>query len=175
MTEIEGPIRFLVNFGLVDVILPLILVYVITFGLLERNNVLKDRRSNIITSLSLAFIAVLTVNVLQILNVIVRYVAVLLVTGILIALIYGMVGAKIGKPNKILTGLLVFLFGMTAIFALTQTGLIDSSKFFSRILFPFIVLVAIMSVVIYYITKKSEKKKLEKKEPPEGKGIGEKN
>jgi len=161
--KLEGPIQFLVNVGLLDVILPFTLVFTLTYGLLERNKVLGTdaHRQNIIVASVLGLLCVMTINVLSIVNVLVRYLSLLLITGVMIAIVYGAAGAQFGKPNKIIIGLLITLFGITSLAALATLNLIDMNKFFNTILLPLIILAAIGASIAFVVSGKSQKE-----EPP---------
>lgn len=155
---VEGPLQFLVNIGLLDVMLPFILVFTLVYGLLERNQVLgKDaHRPHVIVAVVLGLITVMTINVLNIVNVLVRYLSLLLLTVVMIAIIYGAAGAQFGKPNKIIMGLLITLLGLTTLYALASLGLIDMQRFFNTILLPFIILAAIAASIFYIISGRPE-------------------
>ena len=164
---IEGAARALVKIGVIDIILPFILVFTITFGILQRTKVLGEnqRKSNIMLSLSLGLIAVLAVNVLDVINVLVRYLAVLIVTGVLIAIIYGLAGANFKKPSKMMTALLVILFGVTVFYSLAEAGIIDERAFFNTILLPLIVISGILATVMYIISKDEKEETKNGKKP----------
>lgn len=165
---IEEPLRFLVKVGVIDIILPFILVFTLIFGVLQRTQVLgKDnRKTDAIVASILGLIAIIAVNVLQAINTLVRYLSLLIVTGVLIALIYGMVGADMKKPSKAMTALLVIVFAITAFFSLAQAGIIDKESMLNTILLPLIVLSGILATIAYVLSPKKEKE-VQKMQMPE--------
>ena len=160
MTVIEGPIRSIVKIGLLDVILPFILVFTITFGILERTKVLgkENRKANIMISASLGLVSVLAVNVLKVMNTLVRYLALLIVMGVLLAIVFGMAGAQFKKPHKMVAALLAILFGITVFYALAEAGAIDKQRFLNTILLPLIILTALVATIIYVLKGQKEEK-----------------
>jgi len=161
MTQaIKGPVQALVNAGLMDVLLPFVLIFGITYGILERTNVLGvgKRKENTLAAVAIAFLSVFAVNTLNIVNMLVAYLSLAMITGVFLALIFGVVGAKLEKPNKMMMGILGLIFFVTILFVLVESGLINREYFFGRLLFPLIVLVAMLSTILYLIGKYTKQK-----------------
>jgi hypothetical protein len=152
-------IQLLANIGLVDVILPFILVFTITFGILQRSKVLGEEdkepkvRLNAMVAFVLGFFAVLSVRLLNVVNVLLAYMVLFLVVGLLFALIFGLAGAQIGSKNKVLGGIIGALFVLFLIYGLVQAGVIDKARFVNTLLLPALVLGALVFVV-YYLLKR---------------------
>jgi len=155
VTAIKGPVQSLVNAGLMDVLLPFVLIFGVTYGILERTNVLGvgKRKENTITAVAIAGLSVFAVSVLNIVNLLVAFMSLVLITGVLIALMFGVVSARDAKPNKMIMGILLFIFFVTLLFVFVEAGLINKSYFFGRVLFPLIVLIAVISTIVYFVQK----------------------
>lgn len=161
MTQaIRGPVQALVDAGLMDVLLPFVLIFGITFGVLERTKVLgvDKRKENTLTAVVIGFLSVFAVNTLNIVNMLVAYLALVMITGVFLALIFGVVGARLEKPNKMIMGILCLIFFITVLFVFVESGLINKAYFFGRLLLPLIVLVAILSTIVYLIDKYSRQR-----------------
>ena len=156
MNGIQGPVQTLVNAGLMEVLLPFVLIFSITWGVLERTQVLGEdkRKENAMTAVAIAFLSVFAVKTLNIVGLLVSYMSLVFITGMMIAIIFGIVGARTDKPNKMLSGVVGLIFFITLLFVFTEAGLIDKNVFFSKILFPLILLVAAIGLIAYFIKKR---------------------
>src|SRR3989344_4197453 len=94
----------LVNIGLLDVILPFILVFSIVYGTLERTKIFgrgKDKtKINAMVAFVVGFSAVLATNVIKTINIIVTYLTLALLTTPLLAILFGLAGMETNKKNK---------------------------------------------------------------------------
>lgn len=160
-------LEYLEYIGFVDVILPFILVFTITYGILQRTEVLgKERNVMAMTSFVFGFLAVAATKMLEVVNLITGYFVVLLVAGLLFGMLMGITGLQEYKKSwKILGGVLMVILLLLVFSALAQTGIIDADRFISTLLIPLIVLAAIIGSVIYVLMP-------EKKEPPKPKTPG---
>ena len=160
----------LANIGLLDVILPFILVFTITYALLQRTMVFgyegkqdnpKPRKSiNAMIAFVMGFFAVLATNLLHTLNILLGYLVLLLIVGLLLALVFGIAG---GSPNsKLLRTIMLILFVLFVLYALTQAGVIDAS----RLSTGNILLIVAVIVGLAWLSFRSSGKKEEKKEKP---------
>jgi hypothetical protein len=158
VTAIKGPVESLVNAGLLDVLLPFVLIFGVTYGILERTNVLGvgKRKENTITAVVIASLSVFAVSVLNIVNLLVAFMSLVLITGVFIAIIFGVVSAKDAKPNKMVMGIIYFIFFVTLLFVFVESGLINKDYFFERLLFPIIVLIAFIALIVYFVKKYKE-------------------
>jgi hypothetical protein len=93
---------FLERIGLVDVLLPFILVFAIVFGILEKTLVLgKDKRNaNLIVAMMMAFMVVAVINYTNIINDIARIFGLLIIMVVAFALIYGLFGRNLQIIKK---------------------------------------------------------------------------
>jgi len=94
--------KLMEQIGLVDVLLPFILVFVIVFGVLERTKVLGvgNRNANVIASMVIGLMIVAAVNYVNIINDIARLFGLLVVMAVAFALIYGMFGKDLKFIKK---------------------------------------------------------------------------
>lgn len=85
---------FLQRLGLVDVLLPFVLVFVIVYGILDKVKILgKDsRNANLIVAMVMGFLVVGVINYVNIINDIVRLFGLLVIMVICFAIIYGLFG-----------------------------------------------------------------------------------
>jgi len=144
--------RLLVEVGLIDVILPFVLVFTITYGILQKTKVLGTNRANAMVAFTLGFFTVLTANLLNIINIMLFYFVILLVIGLMLALVFGMTGTGKNKLTRII------LLGFTALFvflALERLGILTKNQFWT-----FAIAAVIIGVIVAAIAKhyKEEKK-----------------
>lgn len=95
---------FLERLGLVDVLLPFVLIFVIAYGIFDRTQVLgkNNKNANVIVAMVLGFLVVGVINYVNILNDIVRIFGLLAIMAVCFALIYGLFGKDLQfiKGNK---------------------------------------------------------------------------
>jgi len=165
---IKEGLQLLVDIGLLDVILPFLLVFTIIFATLQRTRVLGEeegepkRRLNAMLAFVMGFFAVLATNLLNVINIIIGYFVLLLVIGLLLAMVFGLAGAESASKNKLLGALLIAFFLVFVFYGLSQAGIIDSRRFFSAILLPVIVL-GVLALAIYFTVR--EGKPSERRQP----------
>ncbi|OYT31895.1 hypothetical protein DRJ22_02620 [Candidatus Woesearchaeota archaeon] len=156
--------------GFIDVVLPFMLVFTITYAVLEKTKVLgkeEDKRKlNIITSLAISLMTVFAINVLGVMNVIIRYFVILLIVGFLTMLVLGMVGAKFNSKNKILMSIIGLIMLFTIFYGLMQSGTIAKKKM-QMLLLPFIALTALVATIIAVFSKTKTQETGENKRRPE--------
>jgi hypothetical protein len=155
---IQEGLRWLANFGLLDVILPFILVFTIMFGTLDRiklfvENGKPKRNINAMLAFCVAFMAVVVANVLTWVNALVTAFAITSVFMLLIILVSGLAGAELGKKNTLVTGLTLFIFILSSLAALTAFGIIDGATLLNAILWPLIGFIA-LGITAYFIFRK---------------------
>ena len=159
--------QWLVDLGLLDVILPFILVFTVTYALLQNTKLFgvdKDekpkKKINAMVAFVMGFFAVLATNLLNAISIILSYFVLLLVIGLMLALVFGLSGAEVGKKNKVLTALLIFFAILFTLLGLANAGVIDMNRFWDTIFLPALVL-GLLAFGIYYMFGK-------KKQPPSG-------
>ncbi|MBI4148148.1 hypothetical protein HY490_02550 [Candidatus Woesearchaeota archaeon] len=101
-TVADSVIRVLVDFGLVDVILPFVLVFAVVFGILEQTKVFGEQRKNvnIVVALVAAMLVLASVDVLSAVNRTASFLAVVLVTGLVVMMVLGVVGVQSFEKSK---------------------------------------------------------------------------
>ncbi len=154
---IQEGLRWLADFGLLDVILPFILVFTIMFGTLDRiklfvENGKPKRNINAMIAFCVAFMAVVVANILTWINALVTAFAITAVFMLLILLIAGIAGAKTTN-NTLVTGLTLFIFIISALAALAAFGIIDGETLLNAILWPLIGFIA-LGITAYFIFRK---------------------
>jgi len=144
-------VQFLAGIGLVEVLLPFLLVFTLTFGILERNQLFGKGKKNIHIMLAfvIGFLAIAAVNVLQVMNIIVAYFALALVSMLMIALVFGLVGAQVHRKNTLLFGISMAFFFVFILYGLASSGLFDIWRFVQLIFVPVIVVAGIAFAVYY--------------------------
>jgi len=144
--------RLLVEVGLIDVILPFVLVFTITYGILQKTKVLGTNRANAMVAFTLGFFTVLTANLLNIINIMLFYFVILLVIGLMLALVFGMTGTGKNKLTRII------LLGFTALFvflALERLGILTKNQFWT-----FAIAAVIIGVIVAAIAKHYKEEKI---------------
>ncbi|MEM3154552.1 MAG: hypothetical protein QW165_03255 [Candidatus Woesearchaeota archaeon] len=151
--------RFLVDIGLVDVVLPFILVFTITYSVLQRTRVLGEedkkpkKRLNAMMAFVLGFFAVLATNLLNVINVLIAYLVLLMIVGLLLAIVMGLSGAEGGYKNRFFAAIMIILFALFVFYGLARAGIIDEQRFFSTLFWPVVVLIA-SGAVLYFVLRK---------------------
>ncbi len=160
----QDAFQLLVDIGLVDVILPFILVFTITYAVLQNTQVFgteingkPKKKINAMVAFVMGFFAVLTVNLIGTLNIILTYFVLILVIGLLLALVFGIAGAEVGSKNKIFVALMTIFIVIFVFLGLVRAGIIKESAFWSGFILPLAIMAAIV-FIIYYIFKKEKKK-----------------
>ena len=154
-------IQLLVSYGLIDVVLPFILIFVMTYGILRRTQVLgKQKNYAAMVAFVFGFVAILVTNVITGINIVLSSLIIVPVFGLLLALIIGFVGGKVeGKAYKLAMAIVFFLAAGAGI---KQAGFIDP-RFADTLLWPLLILGALIGGGIYLFGPK------EKKEDKKGK------
>ncbi len=93
---------FFDRIGVVDVVLPFILVFTIVYGILEKTLVLgkNSHNTNVIVATVLGFLIVMAVNYVNIITDMVRLFVLLVIMALAFALIYGIFGSDIHFLKK---------------------------------------------------------------------------
>jgi len=150
--------QWLVDIGLVDVVLPFILVFTLTFAVLQKTKVLGEedkkpkRKLNTMVAFVMGFFAVLATNLLNVINVLMAYMVLLLIVGLLLALILGLSGAEGGHTNRFFIAIMIILFALFLFYGLARAGVIDEQRFFSSILWPVIAIGAV-ALILYFVLR----------------------
>ena len=159
----EEVFQFLVRLGLVDVILPFMLVFTITYAILQRTKMFADKRINGMIAFVMGFFAVMAVNILNIINIAIAYFVLLLIIVLMLALIFGLTGAQTGSKNKIFAGIVAGLAIIFLFLALVQAEIIEQDKFWLFILIMIILGAIVYGIQHHYKGKSAPPKKSEPK------------
>lgn len=157
---LQDSLQWLADFGLLDVILPFILVFTIMFATLDRlklftTNGESKRNINAMIAFCVAFMAVVVANILTWINALITAFAITAIFMLLIVLIAGIAGAEIGKKNTLVTGLTIFVFILATLAALTAFGIIDNATLINAVLWPLIGFIA-LGITAYFIFRKKQ-------------------
>lgn len=147
-------LQYLVDLGLLDVVLPFIVAFTASYGVLRRSEVLGDRENvNLMVAFVMGFLTVGATVALQVTSTIMAYFVVLVVAGLLFAMILSLTGASEGKWGwKLLGGAMMILLGIIAIYALDVNNVIDVSNLLTlNFLWPLIVLIVLIGTTIYVL------------------------
>lgn len=151
--------QWLVDFGFVDVILPFLLVFTLTYAVLQKTRILGEenkkpkKKLNAMLAFVLGFIAVLATNLLNVINVLIGYMVLLLIVGLLLAIVLGLAGAEGGHKNRLFIALMIILFALFVFYGLARAGVIDEQRFFDTLFWPVIAL-AVLGTVLYFVLRK---------------------
>ena len=170
MAFYEEVIGLLVHIGLLDVILPFLFIYMLTYGILQRTKTLGGKKNiDAMVAFCMGFIAVAATQLLNILNILLAWAVMALVVVIMLSLILGLAGAKL-EGNKYMIGLASAVFAIMILGGLFASGLITQDQLQSAVLLPLIVSGALIGVLIYILSpddkpKQNEPAKEKKPEP----------
>lgn len=168
---IRDAVSVLADIGVFDVVLPFLLVFTLSFGLLQRNNPFgtengkPKKRINAMVSFVFGFLAVAATNILQVINIIVAYFVLALIVMVLLALILGITGAH--SKNKLFFYLGITFFAVFILYGLATAGLIDLGRFLSMVFGPVLILGAI-ALALYAMFSKPKKTTTPQQQPQQG-------
>ena len=153
--------QWLVDVGFVEVILPFLLVFTLTYAVLQRTKVLgmegeekaPKKKLNAMVAFVMGFFAVLATHLLNVINIMIGYLVLLMVVGLMLAIVLGLAGAEGGYKNRVFIALMIVLFALFVFYGLARAGIIDEQRFFDTLLWPVIAL-AILGTVLYYVLRK---------------------
>ncbi len=156
--------QWLVDIGFVEVILPFLLVFTLTYAVLQKTRVLgeegeKDKKEpkkklNAMIAFVMGFFAVLATHLLNVINIMIGYLVLLMIVGLMLAIVLGLSGAEGGYKNKVFIAIMIILFALFVFYGLARAGIIDEQRFFDTLLWPVIAL-AILGTVLYYVLRKA--------------------
>jgi len=125
---LENAVRFLVDLGLVDVVLPFILVFAVVYALLQRTLVLGTEKGeprsalNATVAFVFAFFAVASLQQVDFIKTFSGIVGVGVVVVLVVAMIGGLIGAKSNSKLLLGSGVVVAIAGLLII--LSKLGLL---------------------------------------------------
>lgn len=128
MALVQDVIAYLGRLGLWDVVLPFILVFTITYAILERTKVLgaengePKHRFNAMLAVVIGFIVLIAVDTLNVINVFSEMIVILILVAVCIAVIFGFFGFQEFHKKWYFMAIAVLVFGIASLYAL---GLFD--------------------------------------------------
>ncbi|MBW3005060.1 hypothetical protein KY310_04475 [Candidatus Woesearchaeota archaeon] len=188
MAFVQDVIAFLGQLGLWDVILPFILVFTITYAILERTKVLgaeddgtPKHHFNAVASVVIGFIVLIAVDTLNVINLFSEMIVVLILVAICIAIIFGFFGFQEVHKKWYFMAIALLVFSIAALYVLGWLNYINWAVL--RKYEGVVVGIIIFFIVLWAILrpgkkeeeeeekkeKKKEEKKEEKKEAPKQK------
>ncbi len=155
-TVFDPVIRVLVQIGLVDVILPFVLVFVVVFGVLEQAKPFGQGRRNVhvIFALLSGLLIVASVDVLGAINRMSAFLSVVLVMGLLVMMLFGMIGVQNVQKSKPLTYVVLALFFFGALYILGVFEVISKRSLLNYFL-PAVLLFALFVVLVWGVLRAS--------------------
>lgn len=167
MTLRDG-LQILADVGLFEVIIPFLLVFTITYGILERNQIFGKNKRKIHAMLSfvLGFMAIAATNVLQVINIVTAYFVLGLVVMLLLALIMGLSGAGFSMKNRLLFGISLAFIVVFILYGLASANVIDLERFVNVIFIPALLLGG-LALILYFAFAPRKKTKTKKPERPQ--------
>jgi hypothetical protein len=163
--------QWLVDFGFVDVILPFLLVFTLTYAVLQKTRVLGEednkpkKRLNSMLAFVLGFFAVLATHMLNVVNILLGYLVLLMIVGLLLAVVLGLAGAEGGHTNKLFIAIMIILFALFVFYGLARAGIIDEQRFFDTLFWP-VVALAVLGTVLYFVLGKKTETRAQQSQRP---------
>ena len=164
-TVFDPAIRLLVQIGLVDVILPFVLAFVVLFGVLEQTKPFGQGKKNVHAVLSLVagLLVVASVDLLGAINRMSAFLSVILVTGLMVMMLFGMMGVQNVQKSKPLTYVVLALFFFGALYILGAFDFVSKRSLLNYFL-PAVLLFALFVVLVWGVLKALPEKNKEETE-----------
>jgi hypothetical protein len=167
MSYLEDAVMSLENLGLLDVLLPFLLIFTIAFAVLQKSKILGERAKNFNTMVSfvLAMAAIIPhvihkgPDVVVIINAALPNVSVLMIASMMVLLLIGVFGPDVNLLGSPLQGIIV-LFAVIAVgyTFLASAGLVQNIPFLAdpetRSL---IISILVFGIIVWFITKEDDK------------------
>jgi hypothetical protein len=160
--DFQSTIRILEGWGLMDVLLPFLLMFVIVFAILQKTNILGKTKKNfnVMVALIVALMVVIPhvlgtypagFDVVDIMNMVVPQISLIIVAILMLLLLLGLFGgASIPGAVAAIAGLVVlFIFLGTTEWLYGLDWLYD---FFGAEVISFIIVILIFGLIIWFIT-----------------------
>jgi len=164
------------NYGLTDVVLPFLLIFVILFGTLQKVKIFKQKKFNIMISLVISLLVVIPhvtnkyppgKDVIEIMNNALPAVSIVIVAIVMLFVLLGLffgeqkfVGASIGGwISLICIASIVWIFGSSAGW---WSGWNSVRNFFGEDAVSLVIIIIVFGLIINFITKEDKKEAGEK-------------
>jgi len=153
-TIIDPVIRLLVDIGLVDVILPFVLVFTIVFAVLEQTKVLgeKRRNANVVVAVICGFLVLASADLLGAINRISAFLSVVLLTGLLVMMLLGLVGVQSLEKSKPLMYVLFAILFFGTLYVLGAFELVSRRSLLDYFL-PAVLVFAIFVLLVWSVLR----------------------
>lgn len=154
-----------VDLGLLDVVLPFILVFTLSYAVLQYTKVFgvendKPRTNiNAMVAFVLGFLAIAAVNVLDLINVLTSSLVIASIVGLMSAILVGLIGGS--STSAIVAGLSLATFALLALNALASKGVIPDW------ILPFLMIGALVLTVAFVWPKKAPSTQTAQQAPKE--------
>ena len=171
--DFEYVLRVLESWGLMDVLLPFLLLFVVMFAILQKTKILgKDKKNfNVIVSLVISLMVVIPhvlgtypagFDVVNIINMVIPQISLIIIAILMLLLLLGLFGgAKIPGAVAAIAGLVVlFIFLGTTQWLYGLDWLYD---FFGAEAVSFIIVILIFGLIIWFITAEPKEQKVANK------------
>ena len=156
-----------VDLGLLDVVLPFVLVFTLSYAVLQYTRVFgveKDKpKSNInaMVAFVLGFLAIAAVNVLDLINVLTSSLVISAIVGLMSAILVGLIGGS--STSAIVAGLSLATFALLALNELASRGVIPDW------ILPFSMIGALVATIAFVWPKKAPSTQQPAKQAQKGK------
>jgi len=165
MALVQDVIAFLGRLGLWDVVLPFILVFTVTYAILERTKVLgtedgkPKHRFNAMFAVVIGFIVLIAVDTLNVINMFSEMIVILILVAVCIAVIFGFFGFQEFHKKWYFMAIAVLVFGIASLYVLGAFDYLDWNAL--RRYEGVIVGLIIFFVVLWIILRPAKKEETE--------------
>jgi hypothetical protein len=152
------------NFGLFDVLLPFMLVFVIIYAVLTKTKILGEKKQfNVAIALVMALFTIVATPVIEIINKAIPNVSIVIVAVIMVLILIGVMGGQVSWIGGSLSGWIALIsFGVVAYIFARSAGW-DGSRLPNWLSWlddpqtrATLIVVLVFGVVIYYVTKEEK-------------------
>ena len=156
----------LVKIGLLDVILPFVLIFAIVYGVLDRTKILRGSSSykniNQLVAFSISFIAIASAEVVSGVSAIAIYASMGMVAMLMLSVLFGIFGFN---PNEAQAGFWVVIIAVgvgLSIYFLDIIGIGNLESMFDVVI-PALVIALVFATIVWFITNEKPDVEPEKK------------
>ncbi len=148
------------DLGVVDVVIPFVIIFIVLFAVFEKVKMFKDSKVNAVLSVVISFIAIAAVDVAKNINLFSYYLVLLLFGGIIILIFLGIFGGMpdvLTKERKWWTMIVFFiLLSIALLYGLYASGVRPdlgpiSYDWLSRLV-PIAVCILVFIAVVWFVT-----------------------
>ena len=159
MPFLADTLRFLVELGFLDVVLPFLLIFTLTYAILDRTRVLGEKDGkpkknyNAVVALAIGLLSVAVLSTVKTITLIAQYSAIALIVLVLFWLLFGLLGIKGFKNKHVVPVLGMLVTGVVAVYALGAWGWLSFSWLNGYVLGP-VIIVGVLVLLVWYVTRK---------------------